>query len=144
MEKMRFQAHLRYLLATNIAAFLFAALIVLLASRIRALISPLAVVVVIVALAVAFGADVALWLLRGIHSIELEDHTLILYRGQSRVPQLINRQDILSITTKRRFMRRLIVLRLSPAHAVRITEEAFSPEAFNRFLMVLASWDRRN
>ena len=144
MEKIRFEAHLRYILATNVAAFLFAALIVLLASRIRALISPLAVVVVILALVVAFGGEVALWLSRGIHSIELDDQTLLLYRGRGRISQLINRKDVLAVTTSRRFMRRVVRIRLSPFHTVRITEEAFSPEVFNNFLTVLASWDRRN
>ena len=141
---MRFEAHLRYILTTNVAAFLFAALIVLLASRIRAFISPLAVVVVILALAVAFGGEAALWVSRGIHSIELHDQTLVLYRGRKRVSQLISRKDVLVVTTRRRFMRRVVLVRLSPFHTVRITEEAFSPEVFNDFLTALVSWDRRN
>ena len=144
MEKMSFPAHLRYILATDAVAFLFGALIVLLASRIRALISPLAVVFVIAALAAAFGADVTLWLYRGIHAIELDDQTLTLFRGREFRRQIINRHDIVAMTTKRRFLRRVVVVRLPRLHTVRITEEAFTPEVFSRFLAVLAGWDRRN
>ena len=144
MAKMSFQAHLRYLLATDVAAFLFAALLVLLASRIRALISPLAALVVTLALAAAFGGDVVLWLYRGIRSIELDERTITLFRGWELKPQVINRADIAGLETKSRFMRRVALVRLSRFRVVRITEEAFSREAFSRFLSLLAGWDQRN
>ncbi len=144
MEKTSFPAHLRYLLATDAAAFLFATLLVLLASRIRALLSPLAVVVVIAALAVAFGCDVALWIFRGIRSIELDEETLTLLRGRELKPQTITKDGIAGLEIRRRFMRRTVSVRLSRFHVVRITEEAFSPEVFSRFLAVLAGWDNRN
>lgn len=144
MEKMSFQAHLRYLLATDVAAFLFAALFVLLASRIRALLSPLAVVVVIAALAVAFGCDVAIWLLKGIRSIELDEQTITLFRGRELKPQIITKDQIAGLEIRRRLMRRTVTVRLSRFHVIRITEEAFSQEAFSRFLAVLAGWDQRN
>ncbi len=143
MEKTGFQAHARYLLATDLAAFLFATLIVLLASRIRALISPLAVLVVIAALAVVFGCDVALWLYRGIRSIELDQEAITLFRGPELKPQTIDRKEIAGLETRRRFMRRFVIVKRWGGRAVRITEEAFSPEAFSRFLTFLADWDQR-
>jgi hypothetical protein len=144
MEKMSFQAYLRYILATDLAAFLLAVLIVLLASRIPDLLSPLAAVVVIAALAIAFGGDVVIWVSRGIRSIEIDEETLTLFRGRALKPQVIRRQEIAGLVIKRRFMRRTVTVRLSRIKVLRITEEAFSPEAFSRFLSVLAGWDRRN
>jgi hypothetical protein len=144
MEKTSFRGHLRYLLATDLAAFLFATLLVLLVSRIRALLSPIAVAVVVAALAVAFGCDVALWLFGGIRLIELDKNSLTLFRGRKLKPQIIAKDEIAGLVSKRRFMRRVVIVRLSWFHVVRITEEAFSPETFNRFLAVLEGWDQRN
>ena len=141
---MSFQAHLRYILTTDLTAFLLAVLIVLLASRIRALLSPLAVVVVIAALAFALGVDLMVWLRRGIRLIEVDDQTLTLLRGRDLKPQVIRREEVARLVTKRRLWRREVAMRLSRLNTVRITEEAFSPEAFSRFLSVLAVWDRRN
>ncbi|MGA2763421.1 MAG: hypothetical protein ABSG17_08665 [Spirochaetia bacterium] len=144
MEKASFQAHLRYLLATDIAAFLFAALLVLIASRIRAIISPLAVVIVIAAFAVAFAGDVALWLYRGIRSIDLDDQTLTLFRGMDLKAQSFTRETVAGVEIKRRFLRRMVILRLSRIRAVRITEEAFPHETFNNFLEAISGWGQRN
>jgi hypothetical protein len=144
MEKASFQAHLRYMLATDIAAFLFAALLVLIASRIRAIISPLAVVIVIAAFAVAFAGDVALWLYRGIRSIDLDDQTLTLFRGMDLKAQSFARETVAGVEIKRRFLRRMVILRLSRIRAVRITEEAFPHETFNNFLEAISGWGQRN
>jgi len=144
MEKVSFEGHLRYILATNATAFLMGALLVLVISRIRAMISPLAVVALIAALALAFAADVALWVYRGIHSIELDDQALTLFRGKNLRPQVLDREAIVSVEIGRRFLRRMVLLRLSRFRAVRITEEAFSQEAFSRFLAALSGWGQRN
>ncbi len=144
MEKMSFQAHLRYILTTDLVAFLVAALIVMLASRIRALISPLAVVVVVAALFLTFGGDVVVWLKQGIRSIEVDDQSMTLYRGRELKARVIARQDVTAVVIRKRFLRRTVTVRLSRFKAVRITEEAFSAEVFSRFLSVMAGWDRRN
>ena len=132
------------MLATDIAAFLFAALLVLIASRIRAIISPLAVVIVIAAFAVAFAGDVALWLYRGIRSIDLDDQTLTLFRGMDLKAQSFTRETVAGVEIKRRFLRRMVILRLSRIRAVRITEEAFPHEIFNNFLEAISGWGQRN
>lgn len=144
MEKASFEAHVRYVLATDAAAFLIAALLVLLISRIRAIIAPLATAVLLVAVALAFAADVALWLHRGIRSIELADQALTLFRGKDLRPQVIPREAVVRVEIGRRFLRRVVLLRLSRLHAVRITEEAFSQEIFSRFLEALSGWGQRN
>ncbi len=144
MEKASFPAHLRYILATDAAAFFFAALLVLLVSRIRAFISPLAVAVVIAALALAFAGDVALWLYRGIRSVELDDQSITLLRGKDLRPLVLTRDQVVGVEIGRRFLRRVAVLRLSRVRAVRISEEAFSQEEFSRFLAALSGWGQRN
>lgn len=144
MEKASFQAHLRYMLATDIAAFLFAALLVLIASRIRAIISPLAVVIVIAAFAIAFAGDVALWLYRGIRSIDLDEQTLTLFRGMDLKAHSFTRETVAGVEIKRRFLRRMVILRLSRIRAIRITEEAFPHEVFNNFLEAISGWGQRN
>ncbi len=144
MEKASFPAHLRYILATDAAAFFLGALLVLLISRIRALVSPLAVVVLIAALALAFAGDIALWLYRGIRSIELDDQSITLLRGKDLKPQVVARDQVVSVEIGRRFLRRVAVLRLSRFLVVRITEEAFSQEMFSRFLAALSGWGQRN
>ena len=144
MEKLSFQAHARYVLATDLAAFLLAVLIVLLASRIKVLLSPLALVLVIAALGLVFVGDVVIWLTRGIRSIEVDEQSLTLYRGRDLKARVITRQEVVGLVIQRRLMRRTVTVRLSRLKAVRITEEAFSPEAFSRFLSVLAGWDQRN
>ncbi|HTP57418.1 MAG TPA: hypothetical protein VMM82_00785, partial [Spirochaetia bacterium] len=138
------QAHARYVLATDLAAFLLAVLIVLLASRIKVLLSPLALVLVIAALGLVFVGDVVIWLTRGIRSIEVDEQSLTLYRGRDLKARVITRQEVVGLVIQRRLMRRTVTVRLSRLKAVRITEEAFSPEAFSRFLSVLAGWDQRN
>ncbi len=144
MAKASFPGHLRYILATDGTAFFFATLLVLLLSRIRALISPLAVIVVIAALALGFAGDVALWLRRGIRSIDLDDEAITLFRGRNMKPQVLTRDRIISVEIGRRFLRRMVTLRLSRVLFVRITEEAFSQEEFSRFLAALSGWGRRN
>ncbi len=140
MEKQSFEAHLRYLLATDVAGFLLGALILFLVSRIRAMVSPLALALIIIALGVAFGLDVALWLRRGVRSIELDDETLVLYRGTGMAPQPIRKDSVRQIRVVRRLGRRTAVLQLSRFRAVRITEEAFPRESFTRFLSLLETW----
>ncbi len=140
MEKQSFEAHLRYLLATDVAGFLLGALILFLVSRIRAMVSPLALALIIIALGVAFGLDVALWLRRGVRSIELDDETLVLYRGTGMTPQPIRKDSVRQIRVVRRLGRRTAVLQLSRFRAVRITEEAFPRESFTRFLSMLETW----
>jgi hypothetical protein len=144
MEKMSFQAHLRYILTTDLAAFLVAVLIVLLATRIRSLLSPLALVLVIAVLALVFIVDVALWLTRGIRSVEVDEQSLTIYRGRDLKATVIPRQQVAGIVIRKRLMRRAVTVKLSRFKAERITEEAFSAEVFSRFLSVLAGWDQRN
>lgn len=140
MEKLSFEAHLRYRLATDIGGFLFGALLLIIVTRIRFLLPPLAIVLIIVALGLGFALDVALWLYRGIRSVELEDAAITLYRGVAMKRQRIEKEKITRIRIVRRLGRRTAVLQLSTLHAARINEEAFPRESFGRLLSALQAW----
>jgi hypothetical protein len=133
-------AHPRYLIATDAAAFAVGAVLLLLVSLIRSLFSPLAVALLIACLAIGFGIDIGVWFLRGIRSVELEEELLILYRGPSLEIQRVDRGAVSAVTIRSRFGRRGAVLLLGAKHKVRIAEDAFPKEAFTRFLSALGHW----
>ena len=133
-------AHSRYLIATNAASFAIAAVLILLLSRIRSVLSPLAVVILITCLAIGFGFDVLTWFLKGIRSIELDDESLTLYRGPSLEMQRINRGTVTAVSLRRRLWRRGAVVLFGERRRLRISEDAFPKEPFERFLTALADW----
>ncbi len=136
------EAHPRYLIVTDSASFAIGAVLLLLASRIRSLFSPLAVVILIFCLALGFGCDILIWFLRGIRSLELDDESLTLYRGPSLEMQRIDRAAISAVRVRSRLGRRGAVLLLGPKNKVWIAEDSFPHEAFTRFLSALAEWRR--
>ncbi len=133
-------AHSRYLIATNAASFAIAAVLILLLSRIRSVLSPLAVVILITCLAIGFGFDVLTWFLKGIRSIELDDESLTLYRGPSLEMQRINRGTVTAVSLRSRLWRRGAVVLFGERRRLRISEDAFPKEPFERFLTALADW----
>ena len=137
-------AHPRYLVATDMASFAIASVLLVLLSRLPSLFSPLALALLIVGLAVWFGIDIGIWVLRGIRSMELDAETLTLYRGRSLVAQRIERRSISEVRICRRLGRRTAMLRFPSGKRVRITEDAFPRDAFSRFLVALGSWQSRN
>lgn len=133
-------AHPRYLIATDAASFAIGAVLLLLASRIRSLLSPFAVVILIACLAIVFGLDILIWFLKGIRSIDLNDESLTLYRGPSLEMQRIDLEMVTAVSVRSRLGRRGAVLLLDAKHKLRIAEDAFPREAFARFLSALAGW----
>jgi hypothetical protein len=133
-------AHPRYLIATDAASFVIGAVLLLLVSRIRSFLSPLAVAVLITCLALGFGFDVLIWFLKGIRSIELDDESLTLYRGPSLEMQRINRGMVMAVSIRSRLGRRGAVVLLGERRRLRIAEDAFPKEPFERFLSTLAGW----
>lgn len=133
-------AHPRYLIATDAASFAIGAVLLLLVSRIRLFLSPLAVVLLIICLAMGFGFDILIWFLNGIRSIELDGESLTLYRGLSLETQRINCETITAVSVRSRLGRRSVVLLLGEKHKLRIAEDAFPREEFARFLSALAGW----
>ena len=133
-------AHPRYLIATDAASFAIAAVLILLVSRIRSFLSPLAVVILIACLAIGFGFDILNWFLKGIRSIELDDDSLTVYRGPSLEKQRIDRGSVTAVSLSSRFWRRGAVVLLGGKRRLRIAEDAFPKEPFERFLTALADW----
>jgi hypothetical protein len=133
-------AHPRYLIATDAASFAIGAVLLLLVSRIRLFLSPLAVLLLIICLAMGFGFDILIWFLNGIRSIELDGESLTLYRGLSLEMQRFNRETITAVSVRSRLGRRSVVLLLGEKHKLRIAEDAFPSEEFARFLSALAGW----
>ncbi|MGA2976404.1 MAG: hypothetical protein ABSF77_13925 [Spirochaetia bacterium] len=133
-------AHPKYLIASDIIAFLFAALALFAVSRIPMILSPLAFAFLTACIALGFGADIGLWFLRGIRSVELADDAITFYKGRSLLMQRIERGSVTRLRIARRLGRRSAVLFLSSGSRVRITEDVFPREAFGRFLTALDQW----
>jgi hypothetical protein len=133
-------AHLRYLAATDGAAFLIIVLLLFGASRIRILLSPLAVLALSLLTAAGFGAHVWLWLRRGIHAVEVDDDSITVYRGSARAAQRLERGAIESIRVVNRLGWRAIVVHPRSGRGIRIGEDAFPREDFLKACGVLGAW----
>jgi hypothetical protein len=129
-----------------VAAFVAAGLAVASATFVPSLLSPLAAVVLAVGLAAIGAAEIGIWHLRGIRSVEIDGDSLVLVRGvslrQVRVSRGSTRWSPRAIATVRRFGRRVAVIRPRGTRPVRIAEDAFRHEDFTRFLAALDSWRR--
>jgi hypothetical protein len=133
-------AQRRYLIATDLIAFVLAAVLVLLLTRVPMLFSLLAAGLLVALLAAGFAADILVWQRRGIRSIELDDGSITLYRGPGFRPRRIERRAISRIRIPRRPGRRAVILTLAAGGRVVIAEDAFPREAFARFLSAMSSW----
>jgi len=142
-ETFRIDAHPRYLVATDAAGFLVGAVLLFAASRIPSILSPLALALLVAALALGFGIDVAVWLRRGVRSIELREDRLTLFRGRAIRAEVYARETVSGIRAVRRLGRHSAVLsvpRGSRRRRLRIREDAFPREAFDHFLAALGKW----
>jgi hypothetical protein len=134
-------------------ALLLCVVLLLLAMLVHALISWLALILLVVALGAGLAAEVLVWVLRGIRCVEIDADTLTICRGRSLAARRsIPRASVIAVRTARRFGRRIAVLRLDglrpngprpkAQRQVRIAEDAFPREQFTRFLAVLETWRR--
>jgi hypothetical protein len=133
-------AHPRYLIATDAASFAVAAVLILLVSLIRSFLSPLAVVILVACIGIGFGFDILTWFLNGTRSIELDDESLTLYKGPSLDIQRIDRGMVTAVSLGSRLWRRGVVVFFGEKRKLRIAEDAFPKEPFERFLTTLADW----
>lgn len=134
------EAHLRYVLATDAVAFAAAAILIILVSRIRSLISPLAVWLLAAALVFGLAIEIVLWILLGVRRVELEDDALTLTVGRRQQKHRVERQDLARLRVTRRLGRTAVTVRLRSGARLRIPEDAFPKEAFARLLDALAAW----
>jgi hypothetical protein len=134
-------AHLRYVLFTDAAVFSVGALLIVLLSRVRSLVSPLAAWLLLAALVIGFAVEITLWLLLGVRRVELEEYTLTLTVGRSRRTHRVERQDLSRIRITRHLGRTSLLLKLKTGARLRIPEDAFPREAFARLLSALERWN---
>jgi hypothetical protein len=133
-------AHPRYLIATDLVAFVLASAFVLLLTRIPMLLSWLAAGLLVAALAALCGLEILLWFRRGIRSVELDDASITVYRGHGFLPRRLERRSIARVLIPRRPGRRVVILTVAARGRVTIAEDAFPREAFSRFLSALGTW----
>jgi hypothetical protein len=133
-------AHPRYLIATDLIAFVLAAALVLLLTRIPMLLSPLAAALLVAALAALFGVEILVWFRHGIRSVEMDDASVTIFRGPGFFPRRIERGSIARIRIPRRPGRRVVIVKVSAGDRITIAEDAFPREAFARFLSAIGSW----
>jgi hypothetical protein len=135
------EARLRYVLFTDAAVFVAGALLIVLISRVRSLVSPLAAWLLFAALATGFAVEIALWVLLGVRRVELEGDTLFITAGRRRLTHRVERQDLARIRITRHLARSTLLLKLRTGARLRIPEDAFPREAFARLLSALERWN---
>jgi hypothetical protein len=133
-------AHPRYLIATDLIAFVLAAAFVLLLTRIPMLVSVLATVILVSLLGIGFGLDILLWWRRGIRSVAMDDNTLTIFRGPGLRPRLVERRQVARVRIPRRPGRRVAILTMNGGGRIVVAEDAFPREAFARFLSAIDAW----
>ena len=140
MARASIDAHIRYIIATDAAAFLIGMVLLCALSLVPKALSALALWLLLAGLAIGLVMDVLLWFFRGIRSVELSDDAITMYRGRGLESRRIERHMVRDVTVTRRLGRRTAMILLTSKEKVRITEDAFPREAFARFLNALCGW----
>ena len=141
-QPMTVHAHPRYLIVTDAAALLLAEALLVGIRQVRVLVSPLAFWLLTAALVIGFASDVALWFRRGVRSVSLEDEVLTTYRGPELLPRAIARRDLAWMKVTQFPGAGRVKLRSSTGLRERISEQAFPPKEFARFVSALKAWER--
>jgi hypothetical protein len=102
--------------------------------------SPLAFLLLAIAVVLGFAADVGFWFWKGVRGVELTDDVLTVYRGPSLARQAFPRATIVSAKRSRLPGGRNVRFRTLSGRRVRIVENAFRHEEFTRFLTALEQW----
>ncbi len=139
-SRITLDARLRYILATDIAAFVAAAALVFIVSRIHSLVSSLAAWLLAAALLAGFAVDIVLWLVMGIRRVELDGEELTLTVGRARRVHRLTPRDVTRVHVTTRLGRRAVVIRTVNGPRIRIPEDAFPREPFGRFTGALEEW----
>jgi hypothetical protein len=100
------------MIGANASALAASVLLLFLLFRLRVLISGLAFAILAAALAVALGAEVGVWLWRGVRAVEAGPEGLRICRGARRAERWFGRADVRAVRLTRRLGRRRIVVAL--------------------------------
>jgi hypothetical protein len=136
------RAHPRYLIVTNAFALLAVELLLFALTRVRLLLSPLALAVLGLAVFAGFAADVAIWFWTGIRSVDLSDTELTVFRGPLLSPQTVPKASIGRLRVQRFLGVGSVRLRTRSGVYLRLSESAFPREEFRRFLSEIEGWQR--
>jgi hypothetical protein len=138
--QMSLHAEPKYLIATDIAAFLLSVAVLFAVFRIRLLLSPLAFALLVIVMAAGFGVDIARWFARGIRVVEIDDDRLTLYSGVSMKIRAFDRAAVKRSRVRRGIGRRIVIVKPRVGRSVRIREETFPREEFARFAVFIRDW----
>jgi hypothetical protein len=133
-------AHPRYLMATDIGAFLLSVVVLFGVSRIPLLFSPLAFGMLTLILAAGFAADIWLWFARGIRIVEVDGERLSVYTGKALGARTLDRAGISTLRVAQGVGRRTVVVKPRSGATIRIREDAFPRDQFSRFLLFIRDW----
>lgn len=133
-------AHPRYLITTDLIAFVIAAAFVLLLTKVPMLLSLLAALLLVAVLAAICGLSILMWMRRGVRSVEMNDVSITIYSGPGFHPRRLERGEIARIRIPRRPGRHIVILNPAAGGRIAITEDAFPREAFARFLSAISAW----
>ena len=136
------RAEPRFLIATNVVSLLLVELLLVAVSRIPMLLSPLALVLLGLAVLAGFAADMGIWFWTGVRSIELSDEELTLYRGPRLSRQTVPRSSIARLRVRHVAGGGMVRLRTRSGLSLRLSEVAFPREEFRRFLAAIRTWER--
>jgi len=139
-ETLRMDGRLRNLLALDGLAFLVCVAALYGLYRVPLLVSPLALVLLILAAAALLVLDAASWSLTGVRSIELDEEALTLYRGRDLTELRVERGSVRSVRATRRLGRGMVTIWPVCGRPVRIREDPFPSGEFRRFVTVLLRW----
>ena len=137
---LRLDGRLRNLLVLDGTVFLVCAIALLVLYRVPLLLSPLALVLLILAAAALLVLDVVLWARRGARSIELEADILTIYRGRNLEESRLDRRSVRSVHARRRLGRGSVTILLTSGKRLRIREDPFPSGEFRRLVEALRRW----
>jgi hypothetical protein len=133
-------SHARNLIVANTAALLLLELMLFALSRIRHLVSPLAIVFFGTLIFLGLAADVVRWFWHGVRAAEVNDDFLTLNTGRKLTRIAIPRKAIRCTKISRLPGNRKTRLQMTKGHPVTISEIAFSHQDFSLFLAALEEW----
>ncbi len=115
-QALRVEAHAWLIPAVDGASFALGTLFFYFVSRLRLIFSPLAFVILSVALGIALGLEAAVWFRRGIRAVEVDKDGMSLELGPHRLVEKIAWADIASVRLSGPLGIRRIRIRLRREH----------------------------
>lgn len=153
MSTFRIESSVNNLLGVNIGAFVLGTAVLIFLSFFQFLVSPLAIGLLIAALALCLGGEIAAWHLRGARRITMDSAAMTLELGNNRTVRRIRESELKNIRIRRFLVERWVVIdlraaagsrslfaRLGRGQRIRIHGNAFRSVEFESFLEEISRW----